>query len=131
MYWNNDNNNNPKNQSMDGDRIEAGWEICIANMMESNFHEWKQKTGSILTYQEVDAVRSGLDFYSENTPEYAIWVRKDKLARGIISLSLVDVILEHVRDSASTEDMVENISTVIHRHSLFDQLCARVECYTV
>lgn len=52
VYWNNDNNENPK--EMDADKFGTGREISTAVLTESNLHKQKQQIGLIVILKDVD-----------------------------------------------------------------------------
>jgi hypothetical protein len=62
--------------------------------------------------------------------EFATWRCRDKKSMASIELSLIDALLENVREASTVKAMWTFIINVFERHALLNKLSARRNFYT-
>lgn len=65
----------------------------------------------ILTYREADDIVPQDNPHKNGTTAYTIRVQRDKQAKALIGLSLLDEMLEHVQGGTSARQMLKIFST--------------------
>lgn len=104
--------------------------VKIDKLTDTNFYVWKQKIQLLLALRDLDEYID-CDTPAETSENYKSWLRADSKARAIISLSLSDDHLEHVRDCTTAKQTWLAILNVFERHTLLNKLAARRDFYTV
>eukprot|EP00171_Calliarthron_tuberculosum_P021559 IDg21559t1 len=106
--------------------------IRIEKLSERNFYSWKQKVELVLDHREVDDMIDTVlcPHRPEDPEQLAKWLRKGKLARMTIGLSLSDEMLKNVRYKETALQMWTEICNVYQRHTLLNKLSDRREFYT-
>lgn len=107
--------------------------IRIEKLDETNFYSWKQKIELVLGYKEVDEM---IDPHlcptrPEEQNEHKKWLRKDKLARLYIGLSVSGEMLKNLQHTTTALEMWNEICNLYQRHTLPNTLTARREFCTV
>lgn len=111
-----------------------GSDFKVEKLSGASYHVWKQKILLVLTVKDLD------HFRTEDPPSHngghegnsiSKWACKDRKVQAIISLSMSDEYLEHVRDSVSAKDMWEIIKNVFERRTLLNTLSSGRHFYTV
>ena len=110
----------------------SGGRIKIDKLMVSNFQSWRRKVELVLAFRDVeDAISDAVDPHTLEGAERKAWLRKDKIDRAMIELSLSDDMLENVRECDTARALWETILNIFERHTLVNKLRARREFYTV
>jgi len=104
----------------------------IDKLMETNFHEWRQRMKMVLALRDLDDMldEDGKPTDAE-TREFALWKRRDTKASAIVGLTLASERLEHVSGCKTTAEMWSTLQGVFQRKNLMNKMKARREFYTV
>eukprot|EP00171_Calliarthron_tuberculosum_P020267 IDg20267t1 len=98
--------------------------FCVEKLSETNFYAWKQKMELSLAHKEVENMID-IEFYpiKPEDPDHLLkWLRKDKLCRINIELSLSDDMQKNARHTKTALEMEIEICNAHQRHTLLNKL---------
>lgn len=107
--------------------------IRMQKLNDNNFHSWKQKIELALGYRGVDHMvdkRLCPDKPAEGSEELLKWLKKYKIARLTIGLTLSDDKLKNVSMTTTALEMLQEICNVHKRHTLLNKLSSPLRWVT-
>lgn len=105
--------------------------IKIEMLNKTNYYVWKQKLKLLLTYREADEVAEKGNPHAKESEEHIEWNQRDKLARALIGLRLLQKVLKNLRNCRTAKQMLSNINSIFKCSTRLNKMRAPRGLHTV